>query len=262
MTRIRKLVARLVPNRIRLRYLQSKEVKALRAWTEEDAARLAFYQAFVKKGDLVFDIGANLGNRTKVFHRIGAKVVAVEPQPRCWKVLKAAYSNDSSVEVVRKAVGREAGEVSMHLSDVHFLSSLSEEWIGKVSSSGRFGSTCWNRTMRVPAVTLDMLIQNYGVPSFVKIDVEGHEYEVLKGLCRKVKALSFEFTPETFSAAHSCVTLLHDLGMREFNFVEGESTRLAFQKWEDQGEIVSLLKTHQDSASMFGDIYARCPGQS
>lgn len=257
MTRIKRCIKALVPYRVKLRYWQSKEAKNVRAWTAEDEARAIFYADLVKEGDLVFDIGANLGNRTKVFRHLGARVVAVEPQPRCWKVLELAYSNQPGVTIVRKAVGCESGHVTMHLSDAHFLSSVSKDWISSVSASGRFSEIAWNQKMRVPLLTLDTLIESYGQPSFVKIDVEGYEYEVLKGLHQKVKALSFEFTPETFSAASLCVARLQDLGMQEFNFVDGEATQFKFGTWLNHTDILSLLWPYQKSHSLFGDIYAR-----
>lgn len=54
----------------------------------DDARRMAFYKQWIKPGDLVFDIGANIGNRTRVFADIGARVVAVEPLPHCYWALR------------------------------------------------------------------------------------------------------------------------------------------------------------------------------
>ncbi len=258
MTQIKEFIKGIIPEQAKIKYRQSKEAKALREWTPDDAARFTLYQAFLKEGDLVFDIGANLGNRTKVFRRLGAKVVAVEPQPRCWNVLRAAYSNDVSVNLVQEAVGRQAGQITMYLNEHHYLSSVSAEWLDKVRASGRFGSTTWDQTIRVSVTTLDTLIESYGQPSFIKIDVEGHELEVLNGLRRCVKTLSFEFAPEAFSTASSCAARLGELGMKEFNFVEGESTRLVFEKWLTYSEIMERLSAYKNSNSVFGDIYARC----
>jgi FkbM family methyltransferase len=254
---ITKSIKNLIPNSVKAPYRQWKEIRALQQWTDEDAGRLLFYQDFVREGDLVFDVGANLGNRTKVFKKLGATVVAVEPQPRCSRILELAYKSHKSVRVVPKAVGGEAGQITMYLSEAHYLSSMSQDWMSKVSASGRFGSAKWDRKIEVPVTTLDTLIQTYGEPSFIKIDVEGHEQEVLKGLSHGVKALSFEFTPETLSAAISCVIHLEDIGMHQFNFVEGESTELSFSKWKSHSEIISLLETYRSNTVLFGDVYAR-----
>lgn len=66
--------------------------RALRAWGPDDAARLEFYSQFIHPGDLVFDVGANVGNRTKIFLRLGARVVAFEPQASCARVLQRALA--------------------------------------------------------------------------------------------------------------------------------------------------------------------------
>ena len=50
--------------------------------------RKEFYSYFINAGDVVFDIGANIGNRTQIFSELGARVVAVEPQSKCVTILK------------------------------------------------------------------------------------------------------------------------------------------------------------------------------
>lgn len=99
---------------------------------------LRFYSQFIKKGDLCFDIGANLGNRTRVFLKLGARVVAVEPQDKCMKKLKKKYGNNSEVVLVHKAVGVKEGKGNLILSDSHTISSMSGEWIESVKKSDMF----------------------------------------------------------------------------------------------------------------------------
>jgi hypothetical protein len=73
--------------------------------TLEDANRLRFYSEFIQADSLVFDVGANLGNRTKIFLRLGARVVAFEPQAACAEYLLQMLSMNEKFRLVRKALG-------------------------------------------------------------------------------------------------------------------------------------------------------------
>ena len=53
------------------------------------------YGHFVRPGDLVFDIGAHVGDRVASFRRLGARVVAVEPQPAMVRALRLLYGRDA-----------------------------------------------------------------------------------------------------------------------------------------------------------------------
>ncbi|HVJ30290.1 MAG TPA: FkbM family methyltransferase, partial [Gammaproteobacteria bacterium] len=74
-----------------------------------------FYAPFVEPGDLCFDIGAHAGNRVRCWRRLGARVVAVEPQPDFVRILRWLYGRDAGVEIVPQAVGREAGSAELLL---------------------------------------------------------------------------------------------------------------------------------------------------
>src|SRR6202020_1910960 len=80
------------------------------------AAMINLYGGFVKAGDLVFDVGAHVGDRTGAFRRLGAQVVAVEPQPALAAMLRALYGRDRDVAIEPTAVGRGAGTVSLRLN--------------------------------------------------------------------------------------------------------------------------------------------------
>ena len=73
------------------------------------AAMDRLYGGLVRRGDLVFDIGAHVGDRVASFSRLGARIVAVEPQPALVKVLKLFYGRCADVAIEAVAVGRAAG---------------------------------------------------------------------------------------------------------------------------------------------------------
>ena len=215
-----------------------------------------FYGRFIKAGDLCFDVGANVGNRTDVFLRLGARVIAVEPQPFCVATLTRRFGGDGRVTLVPKALGRSPGQGQLQVSQAHTLSSMSADWIRTVKASGRFRDYEWRQKITVPVTTLDELIADYGTPAFCKIDVEGFELPVLQGLSRPLRAVSFELTPEYIDSAIACLTHLASLGPTEFNYSIAETMEMELPQWVDAGTMVQALASLPDR-SIFGDIYAR-----
>jgi FkbM family methyltransferase len=219
----------------------------------------AFYRQFVRDGDLCFDVGANVGNRTAVFLDLGAKVVAIEPQPSCVESLRKQYNRTGRLVVVPKAAGSRPGVGELMISPATALSSMSEDWLDKVKASGRFQAFqthSWKESITVPITTLDEMIQEFGAPAFCKIDVEGYEAEVLRGLSRPIRVLSLEFAPEFISGTQECLGILAKLGPCEFNYSVGESLELALSNWVTAHELERILTSMRDNR-VFGDVYVR-----
>jgi FkbM family methyltransferase len=229
--------------------------RALRERRELEAFQ-AFYRSFMNSGDLCFDIGANLGNRTRCFRHLNCRVVAVEPQLSCFKNLEKRFGHDAGTHLVRKAVGRKPGEAILHLSSNHVLASLSTTFIERTSHSGRFKSK-WSGTQTVEVTTLDQLVDEFGEPAFIKIDVEGHESEVLAGLSRTVRTLSIEWTPEFPENTRACLRHLADLGEYEFNLSWGESMTFSRPQWRSLESMMRVIDEFEGESHLFGDVYAR-----
>ena len=119
-----------------------------------------------------------------------------------------------------------------------------------------FDRVHWNRQIEIDTTTLDRLIEQFGVPAFVKIDVEGSEPAVLAGLGRPVPALSFEYLPCALQEVHVCLTRLVALGPYQFNWSVGESSQLASDRWLDALELLATLRTPA-ARRRPGDVYAR-----
>jgi FkbM family methyltransferase len=213
------------------------------------------YAQFVANGDLVFDVGAHVGDRVASFLRLGARVVAVEPQPALAFTLKALYGRNRNVAIERTAVGKSPGTIAMKINiDNPTVSTASNAFIGAAKTAQGWEGQVWEKTAQVPVTTLDQLIETHGVPSFVKIDVEGFEAEVLAGLTKPVRALSFEFTTIQRDVAHASLAHCAALGYSEYNAALGESQELG--EWRSAETIARWLSELPHAANS-GDIYAR-----
>jgi FkbM family methyltransferase len=228
---------------------------AKRYWEiQHNRKSLQFYSRFIHKGDICFDVGANNGNRTKLFLKLGAKTVCVEPQQVCLQQLKKLFGNNKNVIIVSKALADKEGTATIDLcEDAPILSTMSDKW----KNEGRFSKEYkWTATQEVATTTLDALIEQYGLPSFCKIDVEGFEESVLKGLSKPINVISFEFTKEFLQDANKCINHISLLGPAKFNCSIGESMKLVYQTWVTPEELYMKLESLDDK-DLWGDIYAR-----
>jgi len=214
------------------------------------------YRQFVAPGDLVFDIGAHVGDRVAAFRRLGARVVAVEPQPALARTLRLLFWRDGAVTIEPKAVGRRAGTIDLKLNlDNPTVSSASDAFIKSADGASGWEGQAWTHAVPVPVTTLDRLIERHGRPSFIKLDVEGFEAEALAGLTIAVPALSFEFTTIQKDLARACVERCTALGFVRYNAALGESQALIHAPWQDAAGIAAWLDTLPMAANS-GDIYA------
>jgi len=214
-----------------------------------------FYRQFIKPGMVCFDVGANVGNRTEAFLRLGARVVAVEPQPSCARILVEKFGKNPNFTLIQRALGRCCGENEMFLSSAHTLSSMSREWIENVQRLRLFPDCSWDNKITVETTTLDSLIECYGSPDLLKIDVEGFEYDVLLGLSSPVHVISLEYTLGALQPLIESVHHLESLGPISFDYSEGETMKLAMRQWVAGERIVDILSASRGCPS--GDIYGR-----
>ncbi len=214
------------------------------------------YAQFLGPGDLAFDIGAHVGNRVLAWLRLGARVVAVEPQPSCVRLLNRLYGRNPRVTIDPRAVSAAPGPVTLHLSARHpTLTTVSDRWVDRASAVAGFSHVRWDQTVSVPACTVDDLIARYGMPRFIKVDVEGHEDQVLASLSEPVDSLSFEVLTADLAVADRCITHLERLCTYRYQFSAGESLRFDPSGWVDATAMRAALRSLPSSVTS-GDVYA------
>ena len=214
------------------------------------------YGQFIHRGDLAFDIGAHVGDRVASFRRLGARVVAVEPQPALVRVLRLFYGRKRNVVIESVLVGSSIGRADLRINvDNPTISTVSAAFVDAADGAPGWEGQRWTRMIRMPVTTLDTLIARHGTPAFIKIDVEGFEADVLAGLTKPVKALSFEFTTIQRDVAHRCIERCAALGFSTFNAALGELQMLIGETWMSAQEIRRWVDALPHDANS-GDIYA------
>jgi FkbM family methyltransferase len=202
--------------------------------------------------DLVFDIGANLGDKTEWFASKGLAVVAVEPQPEILDQLISRFKGLLNVTICPFGVGRKRERLEMSISTHgHVLSTFADHW-----KKGRFSQVDWDRRAEVQIVTLDDLVSEYGMPKYCKVDVEGYEREVIGGLSQKIGIISYEFTNEYMEHAYECLDRLKLLGYCKFNISLGESEKFNFLQWLSSDDLIDEISLLRGQEDLWGDIYA------
>jgi FkbM family methyltransferase len=213
-----------------------------------------FYSLFIRSGDLCFDIGAHTGNRTGTWLSMGAKVVSAEPHPAFIRLLKKKFANNPRFHLESMAIGSIPGKARLHISRMNpAVSTLSDQW--KKIMTDFEPALAWEDVADVEVQTLDNLLASYGIPVFCKIDVEGYEPEVLKGLSVPLPALSFELFPTTPERTIECIMKIENLGAYEYNWSLTESFRMNSASWLNASMMIQTIKAYNGRKS--GDIYAR-----
>ncbi len=244
----------------------SRSLRIYHGDKQRHAAMDRLYGAFLGPGDLAFDIGAHVGDRVSSFRRLGARVVALEPQPGAARVIRLIHRRDPLVTLVEAACGDHEGSIVLRINSRNpAVSTASAAFIGATASvRGReeqapWEEQGWDHEIAVPCTTLDRLILRYGLPKLLKIDVEGFEAHVLAGLTKAVPVISFEFTTMRREVAEACLVLLETLGPYRFNVSLGESQVLELGEPASAEAMGDYLRGLPGAASS-GDVYAILTG--
>ena len=205
---------------------------------------------------LVFDIGANVGTTVSEFLYTSDKVVCFEPNPDLVSLLKNKFEG-TSVIIDDRGVSDKNGTQTFKISNADTISTLSEDWI----VNSRFtGSYNWDTHVQIETVTLDTIVEEYGEPDYIKIDVEGHEFEVLTSFTKLLPntLLSFEWAEEQKLKIKSIIDYLNKIGYNMFGYTE--SDKILFDEeidWKEYKHFDFIESLVPDRKERWGMVYVK-----
>jgi FkbM family methyltransferase len=220
--------------------------------SQRRAEELAFYRKILTDfhaGDLIFDVGANQGFKTALFLALGGRVVAVDPDASNQEILRQKYRSlrlrGKPVAIVSKALSDHVGIETFWVNEPGSAkNTLNVKWVESLASDEtRFGERLgFTEQRKVETTTLEELIREHGVPYFIKIDVEGYEATVLKGLKSPVPVLSFEVNlPDFRPEALECVVMLEKIDPKaEWNFADCAGAP-ELKRWMSMDELIEQI---------------------
>lgn len=212
-----------------------------------------FFSRLIQKGHLCFDIGANVGVKSELLLSTGAKVIIVEPQQKCCEILHSKFDNNDQAIIDHSAIGTTNTTEELMVSNESQISTFSKTFIEAYSYQKEFN---WNAREVVKMQTMDSLIEQHGIPHFCKIDVEGYEIEVLRGLSHKIPLISFEFNYPLKHLTIECIEVLEKFEPIVYNYVAYEKPSFALKKWVNSAEIKEIINKISPEIKT-GDIYLK-----
>ena len=183
-------------------------------------------------------------------------MVALEPNPRLFRILSILHGRDPGVTLVQAAAGTTSGKATLHVNSANpSVSTLSDGFVADASGASGWDDQVWDMRRAVTVVSLDDLVASHGAPAFIKIDVEGYEAEALAGLTRPPPALSFEVTTLSRAAGLAALERAAGLGFDRFRLSLGESHVFADPDWIDCAAMRARITALPHDANS-GDVYA------
>lgn len=170
---------------------------------------------------MYFDIGANIGKWSLENINNCNKIISVEAVTETFNHLLSNCNNYNNIECLNYAVCNNNGnDIIFYKCSCDTLSTMNKSWLADPSS--RFYNSTYSEII-CKTITIDKLIENYGMPELIKIDVEGGEYNCIQSLTKKVPILCFEWASETNNITFDCLDYLNSLGFEHF-FIQIEDT--------------------------------------
>ncbi|WP_431165826.1 FkbM family methyltransferase [Tenacibaculum halocynthiae] len=211
-----------------------------------------FYTSLIRENDLCFDIGANVGEKSLIYLRLKAKVIAFEPQSQCLPYLKKIKIKYSNFKYEQLAIADENKYGELIIGNHIEIATMSQKFVNFFKSESIF----WNEKEPVKIVTLDSQIEKWGIPEFCKIDAEGAEYLILKELSYPIPTIEFEFTNGFIDEALLILTKIDILSTYEYNYILNEFPIWKIKNWVDKETLIKIIQRLPKN-KLHGNIYAK-----
>jgi FkbM family methyltransferase len=208
---------------------------------------VSFYSSFLKSANLIFDIGAYDGHKTAAFLSLSKKIVCCEPDEENARLLRIRFRRQHArVFVEQVAIAENTGTRSYYIHHPgSAFNTISARWKNILEADD---GKKWNENIHftdkrdILCSTLDLMIAKWGQPDFIKIDVEGAELSVFKGLSVAVKAVSFEsLWPEYREQMWECMQILARLD-NNYRFNIAVDEKLVMPEFVTASSIVEFLQ--------------------
>jgi FkbM family methyltransferase len=162
---------------------------------------------------MYFDIGSNIGNWSLENVKDCDKIIAIEASPITFKKLSENCKNNKIVLLNYAVCNNDGKDITFYHSKIDTLSTINKDWLTEKTS--RFYNYPYME-IKCKTITIDKLIEIYGIPDLIKIDVEGGEYDCILSLTQKVNLLCFEWASEVNDITFNCLDYLFQLGFTHF----------------------------------------------
>lgn len=221
---------------------------------EAHKARMgAFYSQFFQPGSRVFDVGANQGEYSEILSGEGGRVIAIEPNT-AYSTRLTALARTNDIHPLFVAIGDEPGEATLNVCSKPGFSTMMDRHVDWIEESPDYKDVSWTHTLTVPVTTLGLLAKEFGEPEFVKIDVEGFEINVLRGMTFRPRNLSFEFGARRKGPSSICLEHMGALNYR-FRPIIGREYRFVTAEWMSLEEARAWLDAYSVEQGEYGDMF-------
>jgi FkbM family methyltransferase len=187
---------------------------------------------------MYFDIGSNIGNWSLANINLCDKIISIEASPITFTRLVNNCKNDKIILLNYAVCNNNNDDITFYQANCSTLSTINKDWLTKDTS--RFYNYSYTE-ITCKTITIDKLIQQYGLPDLIKIDVEGGEYECIISLTQKVKLLCFEWASEVNDITFKCIDYLLNLGYTQFYIQNGDN--YLFRPQDNDFYDISTIKT-------------------
>ncbi len=193
---------------------------------------------------ILFDIGANRGLYSDANAKDYESIVLVEANPSLCSFLSSKYQQNPLIHIENVIVSNKSSE-TFYISNADTISTVDPEWIHQSRFSKNYS---WRPVDGLPTVSLDALVQKYGKPTHIKIDVEGYEYNVIQSLTTKVDSLCFEWAEEKKKEILLTLEYLKNLGFTRFAIQMEDAYVYTVQphEWMSYQDIWNLMSMNCD----------------
>lgn len=209
---------------------------------------ILFYKNLLSPGALIFDIGANIGNKSRLFAKFGSAVISLEPDMTNYELLVRRFKSKKKIKVLPLAVSNSRGTAKFYMLEPgSAYNTLNPKWKETLEDSEMnrwHDAKNFQKEVVVNTTTIDDLIKEYGKPGYIKIDVEGNELSCIEGLSQSIDIISFEANlPEFKNETLKILDHLNRINEKvRFNYVRNDES-FEFQEHLSYTDFYSFMRS-------------------